>query len=197
MQCQKDIELARSAAGTGNHKGAVTNTYDAIRTAVACQMNASGLRMTNQQGAHVAAVDYAAERMEDVFDEIQLAQYEQLRRLRHLAEYPFSSPTHLPVTGKDAAVAVALADETVKAVIAWWARKSGQASVESAGSAIYRRARVGLPGGFPPRREIPACSTSRPARGSPSTGGAPIRPSGRHARGATRSGYNLSPKVAT
>ncbi len=126
VQCRKDVDLARSAAGAGNHKGAVTNACDAIRAAVACHMNASGLRVTNQQGAHVVAVDYAAEAMGDVFDETRLAQYEQLRRLRHTAEYPFSSPTHVPVTGKDAAVAVALADGTVKAVIAWWAKKSAK-----------------------------------------------------------------------
>lgn len=124
VQCRKDVELARSAAAAGNHKGAVTNAYDAIRAAVACHMNASGLRVTNQQGAHVVAVDYAAEAMGDVFDETRLAQYEQLRRLRHTAEYPFSSPTRVPVTGKDATAAVALAEHTVEAVIAWWAKKS-------------------------------------------------------------------------
>jgi uncharacterized Zn finger protein len=98
VQCRKDIELARSAAAAGNPKGAVTNAYDAIRAAVACHMNASGLRITNQQGAHVVAVDYAAEAMGDVMDEAKVAQYDQLRRLRHTAEYPFSSPTRIPVT---------------------------------------------------------------------------------------------------
>ena len=42
----------------------------------------------NQQGAHVVSVDYAAEKMGDIFDETRLTQYEQLRRLRHTAEYP-------------------------------------------------------------------------------------------------------------
>lgn len=126
VQCRKDVELARTAAAAGNHKGAVTNAYDAIRAAVACHMNASGLRITNQQGAHIVAVDYAAEAMGDIFDETRLAQYEQLRRLRNTAEYPFSSPTRVPVTDKDAAVAVALAEHTVEAVIAWWAKRSSK-----------------------------------------------------------------------
>lgn len=124
VQCRKDVKLARSAAAAGNSKGAVTNAYDAIRAAVACHMNASGLRITNQQGAHVVAVDYAAEAMADVFDGKQLVQYEQLRRLRNTAEYPFSSPTRVPVTDKDAAVAVLLAEHTVEAVIVWWAKRS-------------------------------------------------------------------------
>ena len=126
VQCRKDVELARNAAVAGNPKGAVTNAYDAIRAAVACHMNASGLRIVNQQGAHVVAVDYAAEAMADVFDRTQLVQYEQLRRLRNTAEYPFSSPTRVPVTDRDAAVAVALAEHTVEAVIAWWAKRSSK-----------------------------------------------------------------------
>jgi hypothetical protein len=124
VQCRKDVELARTAAAGGNPKGAVTNAYDAVRAAVACHMNASGLRIANQQGAHVVAVDYAAEAMADVFDGTRLVQYEQLRRLRNTAEYPFSSPTRVPVTDNDATVAVKLAEHTVEAVIAWWAKKS-------------------------------------------------------------------------
>ena len=80
VQCRKDVELARSAAAAGNPKGAVTDGYDAIRAAVACHMNASGLRIANQQGAHVVAVDYAAEAMADVFDGAQLVQYESPHR---------------------------------------------------------------------------------------------------------------------
>ena len=123
VQCQKDVDLARAALAAENHKGAVTCTYDAIRTAVECHMNAAGLRISNQPGAHKVAIDYAAEKMAGVFDETRLLQYEQLRVLRHRAEYPFSSSMRLSIGPKDSAVAVALAAETVNAVIAAWSRE--------------------------------------------------------------------------
>jgi hypothetical protein len=88
VQCQKDVDLARAALAAENDKGAVTCAYDAIRTAVECHMNAAGLRISNQPGAHKVAIDYAAEKMAGVFDETRLLQYEQLRVLRHRCRVP-------------------------------------------------------------------------------------------------------------
>lgn len=119
QQCQKDVALANTAIVDGNYKGAVTNAYDAIRAAVECHMNASRLRVANRPGAHAVTIDYAAERMTDIFDDDQIAAYDALRQLRHAAEYSFSSTTRTRLTKKDAEAAVALADHTVRSVIRW------------------------------------------------------------------------------
>ena len=120
-QCQRDVELARIAAESDNLKGAVTNSYDAIRAAVECHMNAARLRIANRPGAHMVAIDYAAEHMADIFVPDRLVAYESLRTIRHAAEYAFSSSTRTRLTKKDADAAVALAHHVVRAVIRSWA----------------------------------------------------------------------------
>ena len=123
-QCQMDVKAAQAVAELSNHKAALTTAYDAIRAAVECHMNASKLRIANQQGAHRVAIDYAAEKMAGLIDEQGIEQYEQLRVLRHSAEYAFSSSTRAPIRAGDAQAAITLANVVVTAVIAWWAAAS-------------------------------------------------------------------------
>jgi hypothetical protein len=123
-QCQMDVQAAQAVAELGNHKAALTTAYDAVRAAVECHMNASKLRIANQQGAHKVAIDYAAEKMSGLIDGEQVEQYDQLRILRHSAEYAFSSSTRAPIRAADAQTAIILADSVVTAVIGWWAATS-------------------------------------------------------------------------
>ena len=119
QQCQRDVALAKAAIEHDNFKGAVTNAYDALRAAVECHMNASKLRIANRTGAHIVAIDYAAGRMIDIFSFDQVDEYDALRRVRHAAEYAFSSTPHTRLTRADADAAIKLADDVVRGVIRW------------------------------------------------------------------------------
>ena len=64
----------------------ISNLHEAARLAVTAVAASKGLRFANRPGAHVAAVDYAL--AVDLVNRVEWTQLDQLRDLRHKANYP-------------------------------------------------------------------------------------------------------------
>ena len=85
-------------------------------------MQATGLRVANEPGAHRSSVTYSRARMSDLIAEADLDDYETLREVRNAIEYP--EPGTRNVLTADDAAEIAAAERTVVAVTRWWIQRA-------------------------------------------------------------------------
>jgi hypothetical protein len=117
-QAADNVDSARLLCQS-NPRAAVTIAYDAIRFAVDAHMQANGLRVANEPGAHRASVRYCRARMSHLIAAGDLDDYEVLRDVRNRIEYP-EPGTRNALTPGDAEEITAAAERIVRAVATWW-----------------------------------------------------------------------------
>lgn len=93
---------------------AMSACHDAIRKAITAHMSADGLRPRGGEGAHRIVLDYARHRLADLIDPRDLAEADEIRKDRALAEYGDFASRQLDADHVLAAAAVA--DRIVQAV---------------------------------------------------------------------------------
>lgn len=117
-QAAENVDSAKLLTST-NPRAAITIAYDAIRFAVDAHLQANGLRVANEPGAHRVSVTYSRERMYDLVTDADLDDYEALREVRNAIEYP-DPGTRNVLTENDATEIAAAAERVVIAVTRWW-----------------------------------------------------------------------------
>ena len=121
-QAADNVDSAKSLTAT-NPRAAVTIAYDAIRFAVDAHMQANGLRVANEPGAHRASVSYSRQRMNDLVADADLDDYEALREVRNAIEYP-EPGTRNVLTEDDATEIAGAAERVVVAATRWWIQRA-------------------------------------------------------------------------
>lgn len=121
-QAADNVDSANLLAAT-NPRAAVTLAYDAIRFAVDAHLQANGLRVANEPGAHRVSVAYSRARLSGLVTEADLDEYEALREVRNAIEYPEAGTRNVLTTDEATQVAAA-AERIAVSITRWWIDRS-------------------------------------------------------------------------